>query len=140
MLRPTLLAACLLLVAVPAAAEAPPAEAANQSYVDVSPVGLPIVVEGRLVNYVFVSLRLWARPGTDVTELRAREPRFRDALVRASHRSPFVVPTDYTRIDEVALTRVMAVEAARIAGSPVFQRVQITSQTPQRRSGVNPRR
>ncbi len=127
----------LLLVSVAAALAGPavasePA-AVNTAYVDITPVALPIVVDGRVANYVFVSVRLWARPGTDVTALRTLEPEFRDALVRVGHRRPFVVAGDPTRLDEAALTRAVAADASRIAGSPVFQRVEVTSQTPQRR-------
>lgn len=119
----------------PALAEAP-AVAADGSFVDITPVAAPILHQGRLVNYVFVNVRLWARPGTDVTTLRTREPEFRDALVRAAHRTPFVLASDLTRVDEAALTRSVMADASRIAGRGVFQRAQITSQTPQRRSGL----
>lgn len=132
MLRRLLLALCIAFgVGAPALASAP--AAVNTAYVDITPVGLPIVVEGRVVNYVFVSVRLWARAGTDVTELRTKEPEFRDALVRAGHRRPFVVAGDANRVDEAAVIRAISADAARIAGRPVFQRVEVTAQTPQRR-------
>ena len=51
---------------------------------------MPIVVDGQLVNYVFVYVRLNLTSGANATRLREKEPFFRDALVRAGHRTPFV--------------------------------------------------
>lgn len=127
--------ACLQFAPLVARAEE---GAAPQNYVDVQAAALPIVADGRLRNYVFVAVRLWVRPGSDVTALRAREPYFRDTLVRAAGRQSFAAQNDWTRIDEGLLSRVMAGEANRIAGNGVVQRVQVMSQRPQRRTGVNP--
>lgn len=59
-------------------------------YVDLSPVPLPIVVNGRLVNYVFVYMRINLTPAADTPHWRDKEPYFRDALVRSrtARRSP----------------------------------------------------
>jgi len=137
MLRRALLAAAVAVATPAVAAEIPPAPAA---YVDISPVAAPVIVDGRLVNYVFVSVRLWARPGVDLARLREREPYFRDALVRAVHRTPFGLTGDPSRVNEAALTRAVAADAARIAGAAAFSRVQVTAQTSQRRIGPRPRR
>jgi hypothetical protein len=108
-------------------------EPANGLYVDIAQVGLPVIVRGRLVNYVFTSVRLILSPGANVVALRTKEPYFRDALVRAAHRTPFTLPGDLTRLDEAALRRTLAVEAAKIAGPRAIAAVQVTSQTSQRR-------
>jgi hypothetical protein len=65
-------------------------------YVDLSPVALPIVLNGRLINYVFVQVRINLTPSADAPKIREKEPWFRDALVRAGHRTPFTKATDYT--------------------------------------------
>ncbi len=131
MLRSAVAAACLSLLAAPVlAAET---AASNSSYVDITPMALPIVQGGRVVNYVFVSVRLWARSGTDVTGLRAQEPYFRDAVLRSAYRTSYAARNDLTRVDEAVFSRAVAAEATRIAGRPVFQRVEITSQQPMRR-------
>lgn len=109
-------------------------------YVDLAPVGLPIVSDGQLRNYVFVNLRLHLRNGVDPLKLREKEPYFRDALVRSSHRRPFAVPGDWTRLDEPALKAEMLRQAAVIAGPGVVTSVQLTSATPQRRTGMPPAR
>ena len=110
-------------------AEPPPA-------VDLSPVGLPIVWQGKLINYVFVTIHLPLSPRADAAKLREKEPYFRDALVRAAHRTPFVKPWDFTHIDRAALTAVMMRESARIAGPGQVLGVEIADETPQRRSGL----
>lgn len=134
----------LALVAASALAGAARAEgsapAPSNGFVDLQPAALPVVAQGRLRNYVFAGVRLWLRPGADADGLRAREPYFRDALVRAAARQSFAVADDWTRLDEALIARVMMTESARIAGAGVVRRVEVTSQTPQRRTGVNPRR
>lgn len=136
MLRGLVIAAALTLAAAPGSAPAAPAQVGQ--YVDVQPVGLPIIVRGELVNYVFVYLRVNLTAGADAVRLRDREPYFRDALVRAAHRTPFIVPGDLNRIDEARLSAAMMREAAAIAGPGAVRSVVVTSQAPQRRL-PNPR-
>lgn len=132
MLRAALIAAALMLL--PPAAQA--GEAAPQpvgQYVELQPVGLPVVVGGRLVNYVFVYVRVNLAPNADVSQIRSKEPFFRDALVRLAHRSPFVVPGDYNRIDQAKVAAAMLQAATAIAGPGVVRSVAVTSQAPQHR-------
>src|SRR5580698_5264509 len=76
---------------------------ATGQYVDLSPVAMPIVIDGRLINYVFVYIRVNLTPSADAIHLRDKEPYFRDALVRMGHRTPFSLRTDYTKLDEARL-------------------------------------
>src|SRR5436190_17401490 len=110
-----LVALALALFATPALAAEGKKEEGGQN-VTLSPVALPIVVDGRLVNYVFVTLRLDLAPLANTSKLREKEPYFRDAIVRAAHRTPFTLPSDLTRIDEVRLKAAMLREATAIAG------------------------
>ncbi len=105
-------------------------------HVDLTPMALPVVVGGRLINYVFVALRLNLTPSADATKLRTKEPWFRDAMVRAGHRSPFTNPKDYTILDEAKLKAVLLREAGAIAGAKNFTSVTVTSMTPKQRSGL----
>jgi hypothetical protein len=102
-------------------------------YVDLQPVAMPIVVDGQLVNYVFVYVRVNLKSGADVIKIRDKEPFFRDALVRDAHRTPFIVPGDWQKIDEVKLVAAMTRDAAAITGPGVVASVAVTSQTPQKR-------
>jgi hypothetical protein len=139
MLRRTFAAAaCALLMAGPAAAagsaeKAKPNKDVGQ-YVDLSPVGLPIVVNGQLVNYVFVYVRINLASGVNPSKWREREPYFRDALVRAGHRTPFTIPDDYQHIDTGKLTAALHREAVAITGPGVVKSVVVSSQAPRWRA------
>jgi len=105
-------------------------------YVDLQPVGLPIVLNGRLINYVFVYVRINLTSAANASKLREKEPFFRDALVRAGHRTPFTLPTDISKIDTVKLTTALARDAAVIAGPGQIRSVVVTSQAPRRRMSL----
>jgi hypothetical protein len=106
------------------------AKKAPDQFLDLQPVGMPVVVDGALVNYVFVNVRLNLAPNADPLRWRAKEPFFRDALVRAGHAAPFIVPGDNDRIDAARLCAVMMREAAAIAGPGVVRSVVVTKQAP----------
>ena len=107
-------------------------------YVDLQPVGLPIVSNGRLVNYVFVYVRVNLTSAANVSRLREKEPFFRDALVRAAHRTPFNPPSDLGKIDAPRLIATLSREAAIITGPGQIRSVVVTSQTPRRRMVAPP--
>ena len=125
------LAALLLALFAAAPAFAATADGEPQ-YVDVGPVALPIVDQGKLRNYVFVTVRLHLIGGVDAEIWRDKEPYFRDALVRAGHRTPFVIPGDWMKLDQAALKRSMLAEAIRIAGRNIFTSGEVIRATPQR--------
>jgi hypothetical protein len=118
-----------------AGTEEKPGEATAR-YLNISPVAAPIVVDGVLVNYVFLTVRIELRGGVDVTRLREREPYFRDALVRAAHRHPFVKPGDYIHVDEDAVKRAVLADAVRLAGPNTVVEVKIMNAQPQKVRGV----
>jgi hypothetical protein len=132
----------LLAAALFAALAAAPTHAAEEKkggkgdvgqYVDLQPVGLPIVSKGQLVNYVFVYVRINLTSAANAAHLREKEPYFRDALVRAGHRTPFTLPGDLSKIDTARLTATLTGEANRIAGPGQIRSVVVTSQAPRRR-------
>ncbi|HET6970223.1 MAG TPA: hypothetical protein VFH92_03770 [Phenylobacterium sp.] len=140
MLRRILLAAALALSAT--AAQAAEAKKGGKvdvgQYVELQPVGLPIVFRGQLVNYVFVYVRINLTSGANVARLREKEPYFRDALVRAGHRTPFTLPSDLSKIDADKLTATLTRDAAAIAGPGQIGSVVVTSQAPRRRVNTPP--
>jgi flagellar basal body-associated protein FliL len=119
-----------------ASSGAAPAEQSTGQYVDLASVALPIVYEGRLLNYVFATVRINLAKNADVTALREREPYFRDALIRLAHRRPFTRLDDFTALDEAALRAAFAIEAARIAGPGKVTGIQVTNQAPKLRAGL----
>ena len=129
------LLASLPLVLAAGAAMAQTKEAGQ--FVDLSPVALPVVMRGKLINYVFVYIRINLTPGADLARWRDREPYFRDALVRLGHRTPFTVPTDYTRIDEPRLKAALFQAAAAITGPGMIASIEILpGGGPMRRTGL----
>ena len=102
-------------------------------YVELQPVGLPIVSGGRLVNYVFVYMRINLTSAASASRLREKEPFFRDAMVRAAHRTPFTLASDLGKIDEARLIAAVTRDAIAIAGPGQIKSVILTSQTPRRR-------
>ena len=127
--RPLILLVALSLLA--GAAQAAEKPKAVGQYVDLQPVALPIVVDGRLVNYVFVYVRVNLKASADVTKVRDKEPMFRDALVRDGHRTPFVLPSDWQKVDEARLIAAMTRDTNAIAPGAVAS-VALISQTPQK--------
>lgn len=123
-------AAAALLAAAPAGAaeETPKA----QQSIAMEAVALPIIVDGRLLNYVFVSIRLEVNPNSDGAMVRAKEQFFRDDLVRAGHRTPYTVPNDYTRIDEARVKAELVRYAVTLFGPNVVQTATITKQVSQK--------
>jgi hypothetical protein len=137
MIRRALIAAAFALAATTAQASEPKKEGKGDvgQYVDLQPVALPIVNKGLLVNYVFVYVRINLTGGANAARLREKEPFFRDALVRAGHRTPFTNPADLSQVDTPRLTAALAREAAAIAGPGQIRSVVVTSQAPRRRVG-----
>ena len=125
-----------VLIASLAAAYAAPALAAEEKlaaiaqYVDVTPVAVPILADGRIVNYVFVVMRVQLMPGVDPARWRAKEPYFRDALVRAGNRTPFTKTSNYTQIDEAKLKAALMREVPAIAGAGAVKAITVVSQAP----------
>jgi len=112
-----LLATAVLIFASSASAgEDKEKKAAPNPTVLMSPVAMPVVVDGRLVNYVFVTIRLGLSAQADSSKLRSMEPYFRDALVRVGHRTPFVRHDNYTQLDDARLKAALLREAALIVG------------------------
>ena len=133
MRRRDLIAATAALSAVAPAVLAEDAPAGGQS-LSMPGVGLPIIAAGRLHNYVFVSLRLHLGGSATPETMRPKEAYLRDALVRAGHRTPFVVADDWTRIDPAALSASLIRSASAIVGRGAVTRVEIVSQAPRRRT------
>ncbi|MBW0150497.1 MAG: hypothetical protein KXJ53_04730 [Phenylobacterium sp.] len=129
----------LVLAAGPAMAAGGGGKAADKAgtaqYIDISPVALPVTIGDRVVNYIFVGVRLNLTAMANVQKLREREPFFRDALVRAAHRTPFTGKTNFTTIDVDRLKAVMLKDAVRLGGKDI-QSVAVMSQTAKRQSGL----
>jgi hypothetical protein len=104
--------------------------------VNLQGVGLPVIAGGRVRNYVFVSIRLHLSGSATMETVRAKDAHFRDALVKAAHRTPFTLANDWSQLDAAALSRSLMAAAARIAGQGKVARVEVLHQAPRRRTGI----
>jgi hypothetical protein len=107
--------------------------------VNMSQVAIPVLLHGRLVNYIFVTLRLTLRPGSDPIKLREKEPYFRDALVRLAARTALNSPTDLAKVNEPLLRADMLAQCAQIVGPGVVTGVVVVHQAPQHEAWTLPK-
>ena len=113
-------------------------EEAGGGVLMVQSLGLPVIEDGRLKNYVFVRLKLHLSAGNSPGELRTKEAYLRDALVRAAHRRPFTVSGDLTQLNERMLLAATQAAANSLCGEGVVTQVELVGQTPRRRTGLGP--
>lgn len=132
-----------LILAVAGAALSGPALASPSAETPAQPVsfnltgvGLPIIVGGRVRNYIFVVLKLHLGQGHALDAVRAKEPYLRDALVRAGHRTPFVLADDWNQVDPEALSASLIRSADALIGKGAIIRVEVVSQAARRRTTV----
>ena len=136
-MRSAIVAILALVIAAPALAAEGKGKLPTGQYVDISPVALPIIENGRLINFVFVTLRLDLNPSANAVALRDKEPYFRDALVHTAFRTPFNAVGSYTTVDVPALKARMMSEAALIAGPGAVRSVELIGEPqPKRVSGL----
>ena len=76
-------------------------------------LAVPVVRDGVLMNYLFVSVRVEIANGVDLWRTRERAHFLRDALVRASHAHDLSHPNDPNALNEPAA--IAAYRAAAIA-------------------------
>lgn len=129
----SLVLALLLLAGPVQAAGKSKDDAPVGQYVDLTTLAIPVVKQGRLVNYVFVQTRVNLTAKADVMKLRARAPYFRDALVKAAHREDLSDPKDPTRVDETKLKAALTREAGKVAGAGMVASAEVLFQNAQRR-------
>lgn len=107
-------------------------EAGGPETYDMTAVGLPVVIDDRIRNYVFVRLRLHLAEGQDPLSVREKDPHLRDSLVRMAHRQPFTLPGEANRLSPGPMAGHVMATAVRVCGRGVVTRVEVLSQQPQR--------
>jgi len=101
--------------------------------IPLAPVAVPITVNGKLVNYVFLSIKIMLSPKADLYKLVRQEPYYRDALVRAAHRQNLGVPGDPNRVDEKLVKAILKREAASFMDTRMIASIEIVRQDPKKR-------
>ena len=130
--RAFILSLAVFGIATPALAspEVAPPEAV---WVTMTGVGLPVFVEGRVRNHVFVEMKLHLKPGFAAEQARAKDRQMRDALIREGHSRSFGMANDWNRLDERALSAAVLRIANQQLGAGNVLRVEISRQTPRMR-------
>ena len=137
MRRRDLIAAGTVLAVSTTAAAAPSSDAPPEAVtLNLVPLGLPVITEGRLRNYVFVNLRLHLESGQTAEAVRPHDPFIRDALVKAAHRVDFSAAGDWTRLNERVVIAATMAAARVVAGDGVIASIEVLNQAPRRRTGM----
>lgn len=111
------------------------ASAAARS-MDAPYLAVPVVRNGQLVNYLFVSARIEIAPTVDLWRTREKAHFLRDALVRASHANDLADAEDTDTLNEARAVEVYRAAAARALGEGIVTRVAIVASYSSRGSGV----
>jgi hypothetical protein len=77
-----------------------PDEANAARAVDIPVVVAPIAVNGHLVNYAFISIRVVLKNNVDTWKIRAKSHFMRDAVVRAAHKDNFGKAGERSELDK----------------------------------------
>lgn len=133
--RALLFAPLALLAATPALANSSKkkegeGEEKADPVIKLQSMALPVIADGRLVNYVFVQASITLKPETPLAVFEGKEPMLRDAVVREAHGKPFVRPDSYVALDETRLKASILRETNRLIGPGKVAMVTIIKQTP----------
>lgn len=90
-------------------------------------LAVPVVRDGRLVNYLFVSLRIQISPRVDLWRTRERAQFLRDALVRASHANALADPANNNALNQALAIQVYRAAAVQTLGADAVAGVTIVS-------------
>jgi hypothetical protein len=90
-------------------------------------LAVPVVRDGRLLNYLFVSVRFNIAPGVDLWRTREKAAFLRDALVRASHATALADANDPNALDRGRAIALYSGVARQVLGERTVQSVSIIS-------------
>ena len=90
-------------------------------------LAVPVLRDGQLVNYLFVSIRIQISPHVDLWRTRERAQFLRDALVRASHATALADPNDNNALNQALAIQVYRAAAVQTLGAQAVAGVTIIS-------------
>ncbi len=128
--RRALLGGAVALVALAGTARAGDSADAGAPAVRLATVGIPIMEDGQVVNYIFLSVRINLTITAPEGKFRDMEPYFRDALVKASHKTSFGVAGHSDQLDVPRFTAAMMTEWSQITGPHMIKSIDVLSQSP----------
>lgn len=112
-------------------AEQPPSRSMDVPY-----LAVPVVRDGVLVNYLFVSLRVEVAANVDLWRTREQAHFLRDALVRASHAQDLSDPNDINLLNEARALQVYQAAAVSALGERTIGGVSVVSYNSSLGSGI----
>jgi hypothetical protein len=110
--------------------------AASSRSMDAPYLAVPVVREGQLVNYLFVSIRIEITQNVDLWQTRERAHFLRDALVRASHANDLVDPEDNNALNDARAIEVYRAAAVQALGERAVAGVSIVATYSSQGSGI----
>lgn len=112
-------------------------EAATSSRsMDAPYLAVPVMRDGVLVNYLFVSIRIEIAQGVDLWQTREKAHFLRDALVRASHANDLSDPQNNNALNEARAIQVYRAAAAQALGAQAVAGVSIVATYSSQGSGI----
>jgi hypothetical protein len=99
-------------------------------------LAVPVVRDGQLVNYLFVSIRIEISNAVDLWRTRERAHFLRDALVRASHANDLADPEDNNALNDARAIEVYRAAAIQALGERAVGSVSIVATYSSQGSGV----
>jgi hypothetical protein len=99
-------------------------------------LAVPVVRNGHLVNYLFVSIRIEIAQGVDLWRTRERAHFLRDSLVRASHSNDLVDPNDSNALNEARALEVYRAAAIQALGENAVGPITIVATYSSQGSGI----
>ncbi len=118
--RTLLVALFALIAAIPPAALASTPASPDPRIVEMTGIVVPVAREGRIANYLFLTIEVRVADGVDPWSVRERAHFMRDAVVRAVHRTSIasagnVRDIDRARAEQVLLQAAVAAVPRSIA-------------------------
>lgn len=124
-LRLFVLAAVLAAPVVAYAEDKPVADGIDPREVELPAIVMPISVDGKLVNYLFVTLKVRVAPKADPWKIRDKAHVARDALVRAVHATPMTDPNNLKDFDRRKMQTVLKPALDRAFGAGTIESMRV---------------
>ncbi len=86
---------------------------------------MPISVDGKLVNFLFVTLKVMVAPKVDPWAIRGKAHIARDALIRAVHATPMTDPNNLKDFDRRKIQTILKPALDRAFGAGSIQSVRV---------------
>ena len=107
-------------------------EADSNRTIDIQSVPAPIFANGKLNNYIFLTVKLEMAKGQNVLRQREQVHFVRDALVRNLHKTSVGKAGKSDELDEALAIQIVRASAAKVFGEKAVASVSIVSAEPLR--------